>query len=204
MTDCCNNESELEKLRERQSGTLKLVLVINAVMFAVVLISGFAASSAALVSDSLDNLGDALTYGLSLFAVYQGAAAKARVALVKAGLILFAALLVAAQVVYRLMQPTLPGFELMGAVSLLALIANGVCLYALTRHRHEDVNMSSVWECSRNDIFANSSVFVAAGAVWLTQSPWPDLLVAVALMTLFLRSAWRVFRDANQQLQLAT
>lgn len=204
MADCCNNEEELAQLRHSQSGTLKLVLAINAAMFLVVLGGGLFASSAALISDSLDNFGDALTYGLSLYAVYQGATAKARVALFKAGLILLAAIVVFAQVVYRLAVPTVPAFELMGGISLLALAANSVCLFVLTRHKTEDVNMSSVWECSRNDIAANLSVFIAAGAVWATQSAWPDLLVATGLIVMFLRSAYRVFRDANQQLRLAS
>jgi len=204
MTGCCDNESELEKLRKTQSGTLKSVLAINAVMFAVVLIGGLYASSAALVSDSLDNLGDALTYGLSLYAVYQSSYTKARVALFKAALILLAALLVFAQVIYRLVVPAVPVFELMGVISLAALVANGICFILLTRHKAEDVNMSSVWECSRNDIVANVSIFAAAGAVWITQSPWPDLLIALGLIALFLRSAFRVFANATYELQTAT
>lgn len=201
MAGCCDTEAEIEKLRKTQSGTLKYVLVINAVMFAVVLVAGLYASSASLVSDSLDNFGDALTYGLSLYAVYRGPATKARVALFKAALILLAALLVLAQVIYRLVAPSVPVFEIMGVVSLLAVSANGLCLILLTRHKAEDVNMRSVWECSRNDIAANLSVFLAAGAVWLSHSPWPDLVIALGLMVLFLRSAFRVYRDALHELR---
>jgi len=203
MSGCCDNAAELEKLRQTQSSTLKAVLAINAIMFLVVVVGGLYASSAALVSDSLDNLGDALTYGLSLYAVHQGAQAKARVALFKAALIFLAALLVLAQVIYRLAVPTVPVFELMGIISLLALAANSLCLVLLTRHKHEDVNMSSVWECSRNDIAANISVFLAAAAVWFTQSPWPDLMIALGLIALFLRSAYRVFANARRELKAA-
>src|SRR5882672_5506359 len=106
----------LTHLRERQSSTLKTVLGINAVMFAVELAAGLIAGSTALLSDSLDNLGDALTYGLSLYAVSRGARSKAKVALFKGGLILIAGLFVLGQVVYRLMVPTFPVFETMGAV----------------------------------------------------------------------------------------
>jgi Co/Zn/Cd efflux system component len=88
----------------------------------------------------------------------------------------------------------------MGAFSLLSLAANGICFYLLWRHRHEDVNMSSVWECSRNDIASNISVFVAALGVWLTGAAWPDLLVAAALVVLLLRSALRVISSARREL----
>ena len=86
---------------------------------------------------------------------------------------------------------------------LLALAANGLCLYLLWRHRFEDVNMSSVWECSRNDIAANLSVFVAAGAVWLTDSGWPDLVVGLGLLVLLLRSSIRVIGSARAELHAA-
>lgn len=190
-------------LREWQSGTLKIVLAINAVMFGVIVAAGLYAGSTALLSDSLDNLGDALTYALSLYAVHLGHRMKARVAFFKGLLILLAALAVLAQIGYKLVNPTVPLFEVMGIFSLLALAANGVCLGLLWRHKTEDVNMSSVWECSRNDIAANISVLVAAAGVWATGSNWPDLLIASFLAAFFLRSASRVLSSARAELAAA-
>jgi Co/Zn/Cd efflux system component len=203
MSDCCNHGSELEILRQRQSGTLKIVLMINTVMFFVIVAAGLYASSTALLSDSLDNLGDALTYALSLYAVRLGAHMKARVAFFKGSLILLAALAVVGQIGYKLVNPSVPLFEVMGVFSLLALAANSVCLGLLWRHRTEDINMSSVWECSRNDIAANLSVFIAAGGVWASGSGWPDLLVASFLVVFFLRSASRVLSAARAELHVA-
>jgi Co/Zn/Cd efflux system component len=204
MADCCSDkECVIEALQARQSSTLRIVLAINAAMFVVVLAAGLLAGSTALLADSLDNLGDALTYGLSLYAVSRGARSKAKVALFKGGLILAAGLFVLGQVIYGVLHPGVPVFELMGVVSLMSLAANGVCLGLLWKHRAEDVNMSSVWECSRNDIASNVSVFIAAGLVWLTQSGWPDLLVGLALAVLFLRSAIRVIAGARSELRAA-
>lgn len=203
MSGCCDNECSLDVQQDRQRRTLQWVLWINAIMFLVVAAAAFYAHSSALLSDSLDNLGDALTYALSLFAVSRGAVVKARVALFKGVLILLGAGVVAAQVIYRLFVPVMPVFEIMGLFSLLALAANGFCLYLLWRHREEDVNMSSVWECSRNDIAANASVFVAAGAVWLADSRWPDLVVAALLAVFLMRSAWRVIASAWRELRAA-
>ncbi|PVY77508.1 Co/Zn/Cd efflux system component [Tamilnaduibacter salinus] len=203
MTDCCDSHCAVDARDDRQRGTLRVVLAINGVMFAVMVVAALWSQSTALLADSLDNLGDALTYGLSLFAVGRGDHMKARVALFKGGLILLAAMAVAAQIVHRLMVPAVPVFEMMGLFSLIALGANGTCLYLLWRHRHEDVNMASVWECSRNDIAANLSVFVAAGAVWLTGSGWPDLVVALGLLWLLTRSAIRVLMNARAELRRA-
>jgi len=202
MADCCEDKAcALDALRDRQSATLKVVLGINAVMFVVELAAGLMAESTALLSDSLDNLGDALTYGFSLYAVYRGPRSKAKVALFKGVLILTAGIFVLSQVAYRIAVPVIPAYEAMGLVSLLALLANGTCLALLWKHREEDINMSSVWECSRNDIAANIAVFLAAGGVLLTHSGWPDILVGAALALLFLKSAVKVLKGAVVELR---
>lgn len=177
MSGCCDNNCSIDSLRERQRGTLQIVLGINAVMFLVIVAAALYGKSTALLADSLDNLGDALTYALSLYAVSRGATVKAKVALFKGGLIFLAACAVAAQIAYKFFVPSVPIF---------------------------DVNMSSVWECSRNDIASNISVLVAAGAVWLTSSGWPDILVALGLAGLLVRSAIRVISSAMVELRAAT
>lgn len=204
MSSCCDDNCAIDALQNRQRGTLRIVLGINGVMFLVIMVAALYGKSAALLADSLDNLGDALTYGLSLFAVSRGAAVKAKVALFKGGLIFLAACVVVGQIAYKLFVPSVPVFEVMGAFSLLGLAANSLCLYLLWRHRHEDVNMSSVWECSRNDIASNLAVFVAAGAVWLTNSGWPDILIAIGLVWLLMRSSIRVISSAVAELRAAT
>jgi len=201
MSSCCENNCAIDKLREKQRGTLIAVLGINAIMFIVIAVAAFYGKSTALLSDSLDNLGDALTYGLSLYAVSQGTAAKAKVALFKGGLIFIGACVVFAQIMQRLVVPVLPSFEVMGIFSLMGLVANSLCLFVLWKHRKEDINMSSVWECSRNDIASNLSVFIAAGAVWFFESGWADILVASCLVILLLGSSFRVFSSALKELR---
>ena len=197
VSDCCEGKScAIDALRERQGGTLKLVLGINAVMFVVVAVFGLLSGSTALLADSLDNLGDALTYALSLYAVSRDERTKGWVAMFKAALILSAALFVIGQIAYKLLHPSVPVFEMMGGIGLLSLAANATCLAVLWKHRQEDVNMSSVWECSRNDIASNIAVLVAAAGVWLFSAGWPDIVVGSLLAALFLRSALRVSRGA--------
>ena len=204
MSGCCDDNCAIDALRDRQRGTLRVVLGINGVMFLVIIAAALYGNSTALLADSFDNLGDALTYGLSLYAVSRGAAVKAKVALFKGVLIFLAACAVAGQIAYKIFVPSVPIFEVMGAFSLLGLAANSLCLYLLWRHRHEDVNMSSVWECSRNDIASNLAVLLAAGAVWLTNSGWPDILIAIGLVWFLIRSSVRVISSAMAELRAAT
>lgn len=205
MADCCSGKAcEIEALRGRQSSTLKIVLAINAVMFVVELTAGLIGHSVSLVADSLDMLGDALVYGFSLYVVARGAAMKARAALFKGVIMAAFGLFVLGQALYRIVFPQLPAFEAIGAIGLLALATNSVCLYLLWRHRADDINMSSIWLCSRNDIIANVSVLFAAAGVWLTQSGWPDIVIGLALAALFLRSALHVLRESLRELRAAT
>jgi len=204
MGDCCNDKAcEIEALQQRQGATLRVVLAINAAMFAVELTAGLLSGSLSLLADSLDMLGDALVYGFSLYVVARGARMKAFAALSKGAVMAAFGLFVLGQAVYKVMYPQVPGFETIGLVGLAALAANGLCLALLWRHRGDDINMRSVWLCSRNDIIANVSVLAAATGVWLTHSAWPDILVGAAIAGLFLRSAFFVLRDARAELQAA-
>ena len=89
----------------------------------------------------------------------------------------------------------------MGVIGLVALLANGLCLLLLTRHRNDNLNMSSVWLCSRNDIIANTSVLVAAGLVSLTHSILPDLAVGLLLTVVFAKSAGTVLSQSWRQMR---
>ena len=72
MSDCCNDSCAIDALRVRQRGTLRIVLGVNAVMFLAIAAAALYGKSTALLADSLDNLENALTYGLSLYAVSKG------------------------------------------------------------------------------------------------------------------------------------
>lgn len=202
MTNCCNDKAcEIEALRGRQSSTLKWVLGINAVMFVVELTAGLMSGSLSLLADSLDMLGDALVYGFSIYVVARGARMKARAALFKGIIMALFGLFVLGQAIYKMLFPHVPVFEVIGVIGLLALAANSLCFVLLWRHRSDDINMSSVWLCSRNDLIANVSVLFAAAGVWLTHSGWPDILVGLALAALFARSALFVLRGAIRELR---
>lgn len=205
MSDCgCGSTIETAALERRQRRVLGAVLAINVATFVMMVTASWLSGSSALLSGTLDNLGDALTYALSFAVVGATAHAKAKVALFKGLLITVAALAVAAQIALSLFRPEVPAVGTMSLAAVLNLGANIVCLTLLTPLRNDDVNMASVWECSRNDIFDGVAVIAAAGAVWLFRSPWPDLLIASALLVLFLRSALRVLRNALNELGYRT
>ncbi len=194
MDDCC----EVREIPREQRRTLQIVLLINVVMFVTESVAGVLAHSTALFADSLDMLGDAVVYGFSLYVIGRGIAWQARAALLK-GLIMAAfgiGLLV--QVAFKIASGVTPTVEVMGVVGTLAFAANLGCLALLWRRRGDDINMRSAWICSRNDVIGNAAVLIAAGAVAVTRSPWPDLVIGLLVASVFGRSAVQVVRDASR------
>jgi Co/Zn/Cd efflux system component len=202
MSDCCNCEVDTRALAARQRRVLLAVLAINVVTFVMMVAASYLSGSSALLSGTLDNFGDVVTYALSFAVVGASVRAKARVAFFKGLMILAAAAAVALQIVWRLTHLEVPIVETMGIASVLNLAANGVCLYLLNPFKVGDVNMSSAWECSRNDVIEGGAVIVTTLAVALFGSAWPDIIVAIALLAMFLRSAIRVLGTAMSTLTL--
>ena len=183
-------------MRTRQRGVLIAVLWINAVMFVVELGAGVYAGSSALVADSLDNLGDAFVFALSLYVMYRSARWRAGAALVKGLVQLAFGIGVLVYVAHRIAAGEAPVSSLMVIAASAALIANLTCFALLMRHRRDDINMRSVWLCSRNDVISNAGVIVAAGAVALTASHWPDVIVGGVIAAVFLQTGVAVIRDS--------
>ena len=198
---CCQHKAkELEKLQQRQAKILWIILIINAVMFVVEFSGGIKAASLSLTGDSLDMLGDALVYGCSLYVIQKGKKAQARSAILKGGIMFLTAIAVFARASYQLFTQTVPTVGLMSEIGILALVANLVCFLLLIRHRNDNINMSSVWLCSRNDIIANTSVLLTAGLVFLTGSFLPDFILGLLLTIVFAQSAGKVLTQARAEL----
>ena len=202
MDNCCHDQgSELEGLRERQSKTLWIVLAINGVMFCLELIVGLLAGSVALQADSLDMLSDTLVYGFSLYAIGKSDRWRASSALLKGSIMAIFGIAVLFQSGYKFFAGGIPESNFMFFMSALALIANASCLFLLSRHKTDDINMHSTWVCSRNDIIANTSVLLAAALVAVTQSKLPDLVVGLLITIIFLKSAISILRASYRELR---
>jgi cation diffusion facilitator family transporter len=203
--DCCSSKgAELEKLARQadQRRVLVTVLVINLVMFFAEFGAGLVAGSAALMADATDMLGDAFVYGLSLYAIARSDRWKAGVAAFKGAFILVLGLGILVNVAIKIQSGVPPSSTLMLGFGGAALVANLICLGLLWGFRAQDVNMASTFECSRNDVISNVGVLAAAGLVAATSSPWPDILIGLAMAAVVLRSAVRVLNDSVPQLKV--
>lgn len=197
--DCCSRKgdtiTELGRKAE-QRRVLIAVMLINFAMFIIEFGGGLFARSSALMADSVDMLGDAVVYALSLYALSRGPRWEAGAALAKGGIILVFGLAVVAEIANKIVNGVPPSSTLMLGFGSAALAANLTCLALLWRFRSANVNMSSTFECSRNDVASNIGVLIAAGLVAVTGAAWPDIAVGAVIALIFLRSAWRVLAAA--------
>ena len=177
---------------------LWMVLAINAAMFAVEVIAGLVAGSAALQADALDFLGDAANYAISLLVVGMALRYRASAALAKGATMAAFGLWVITTVVWHAVHGTLPSALTMGTVGGAALVANVASFGLLWAYRHGDANMRSAWICTRNDVLGNLAVLLAALGVFGTGTGWPDIVVAAIMALLAIQGAALVIRQASR------
>lgn len=201
MSACgCGEQAAALKRDGLRRRVLWAVLVINLVLFVGEFAAALWADSSALLADSADNLGDMLTYAISLAVVGGALRDRAWAALVKGGIQIVFGLAILLEVARKLLFGFEPVVPLIVFAAGAALVGNLVCLVLLTRHRNDDINMKSVWLCSRNDVIGNASVIGAALGIWLTGLVWLDLLVGAALAALFLQTGLSVVSEARRSL----
>lgn len=205
MTNCCEHACEATAPAgdPRWRRVLWAALAINAVMFAVEIGGSVLADSSALLADAVDFLGDAFNYGLSLAVLALSPLARTRAAAVKGATMTAYGLFVAGQATWAWSQGVVPAPATMGAIAVLALLANASVALLLYRYRNGDANMRSVWICSRNDVLGNLAVIAAAIGVFGTAQGWPDAAVAAILAALAVSGGFTVMRHARDEMRPA-
>tara|TARA_R110002167_G_scaffold333501_2_gene540599 strand:+ start:210 stop:851 length:642 start_codon:yes stop_codon:yes gene_type:complete len=196
---CCQQETRFDGASTSFKRALWAVIGINGGMFLVEMSAGALAGSQALQADALDFLADTATYGLSLYVIGMSVVARTNAALLKGFSLAGMGLWVFGATCYQIFALETPRAEVMGVVGLLALAANLISVLILIRFKDGDANVRSVWLCSRNDAIGNVAVLLAAAAVWVSDTPWPDLVVAAIMAGLFLWSSLQILRQSLEE-----
>lgn len=199
MACTCSHEPAPQKPNSKFRTALWIALFINLLMFGVELVGGMYAHSSALWADALDFFGDAVNYAISLAVLGASLYWRATVALAKGIVMALFGVVVLAKVIYAYTLGIPPEAMTMGAIGVLALIANMTTAFILYAFRDGDSNMKSVWLCSRNDAIGNAAVIFAAIGVFGTGSLWPDLIVAAIMASLGLTGGYQVMKKALQE-----
>lgn len=179
----------------KQRKLLWTVLGINFAFFVIEITTGLISKSMGLVADSLDMLADSLVYGISLFAVGAAVARKKNIAKIAGYFQIALAVVGFVEVIRRFFGvEEMPGFGTMIIVSILALTANGFCLYLLQKSKSKEAHMQASAIFTSNDVIINLGVITAGILVYLFGSNKPDLLIGTIVFVIVIRGAIKILR----------
>jgi cation diffusion facilitator family transporter len=194
MSDC---GCKIEAKNAQQRKTLRMVLLVNLIMFLIESFMGVIAQSTALIADSLDMLADAIVYAISLYAVSGSQLLKNKAAFLSGIFQITLAFFVLIDVVKKIMFNSFPEFLIMGGIGLCALLANIYCLILISKHKDEEIHMKASWIFSKNDVIANFAVILAGIMVYLFNSNLPDLIVGLAISALVLWGGIIIIKESK-------
>ena len=189
-----------DQLNTRFRKVLQIALIINAAMRLVESFGGLHSGSMSVLADAVDFAGDAANYSLSLAVLSKGAKWRAYCALIKGLSMGGYGVFIIGKTLLSYMHSQAPEPYSMGAIGLLALLANLSVAFMLIAFRRGDANMRAVWLCSRNDAGMNIAIMAAAAGVLGTGSAWPDLAVATLIAVFALHGAQSVIRQARHEM----
>ena len=179
----------------RQRRLLWTVLVINFVFFGVEMLFGIFSNSMGLVADSLDMLADSIVYALALFAVGGTVARKNNIAKFAGYFQILLAVIGFVEVIRRFLGfEKMPDFQTMIIVSVLALMANVLCLYLLQKNKSKEAHMQASMIFTSNDVIINLGVIVAGLLVHWLNSSYPDLIIGAIVFVIVARGAYRILK----------
>lgn len=184
--------------------TVAAVAGLNLGMFAVEIVVALVSGSVSLFADSVDFLEDASINLLILAALRWSVRARARLGMGLAAIILAPGFATLAMAWHRYATGVPPEALAVGATGLAALAVNVTCTALLVRHRASAGSLTrAAFLSARNDTFANVAI-VAVGVVTLWwRSPWPDLVVGLAIGLLNAGAAWKVWEAARDERRAA-
>lgn len=204
MSGCgCESNVQFDGMSKAYKRILWIVIGINFAMFVVEMVASQLSSSQALSADALDFFADSLTYTITLIAIGHSIMWRARAALLKGISLLVMGAWVLTSTLYQVFVLEVPSELIMGSIAIMAFCANMISVLLLLKYRDGDSNIRSVWLCSRNDAIGNLAVLAAATLVGITQSRWPDLIVAFFMAGLFLHSAILIIKQARIEMAQA-
>jgi len=171
------------------------VLAINLFFFALESITGWISHSMGLLGDGLDMLADVFVYGLALIAIGGTVGRKKNIAKIAGYLQASLALLGFIEVIRRYFgAETIPNFETMLVVSVLALIGNGLSLYLLQKSKNTEVHIQASLIFTSNDILVNFGVMLGSALVFWTGHKLPDLLIGAIIFVLVGKGALNILK----------
>lgn len=180
--------------------TVLIVALLNLGYFFVEFSAALAIASVSLFADSIDFLEDASINILIVLALGWSLAARSRVGMALAAILLVPSLASIWAIWHKFNDPIVPEAAPLSLVGLGALAVNLGCALLLARYRrHEGSLTKAAFLSARNDAFANIAIIAAGFATAATASHWPDLIVGIGIAVMNAGAAKEVWEAAREE-----
>jgi cobalt-zinc-cadmium efflux system protein len=192
------------------------VLLLSVAVLVVEAVGAFSSNSLALLADAGHMLTDVSGIGLALLAIsFAGRKPTADrtfgylrleilAAVANAVLLFLVATLILVAAWQRLSSPPEIRSELMLAVALVGLAANGVSLRLLHEAQRESLNMRGAYLEVMGDFAGSAAVIVAAVVITVTGWAQADAVASIIIALLILPRTWALLKEATDVLLEAT
>lgn len=176
------------------------VALANLAYFCVEFSVALSIGSVSLFADSIDFLEDASVNLLILLALGWTIAARARLGMALAVVLLVPSAAALWTMWVKLTAPSVPEPFALSLTGLGALAVNLVCAFVLARFRRQGGSLAkAAFLSARNDAFANIGIIGAGLTTMAWPSPWPDFAVGLAIAVLNANAAREVWTAARRE-----
>ena len=184
--------------------TVRLVALLNLTYFVIEFAVALSIGSVSLFADSIDFLEDASVNFLILLALGWTMAARSRVGMALAGILLLPGLATLWMAWHKFNAPVAPDAVALSLTGLGALAINLSCALMLARYRHTGGSLTkAAFLSARNDAVANVAIISAGIVTAFTLSAWPDLIVGLGIAALNMDAAREVYQAAKKERAVA-
>ncbi len=176
------------------------VAILNLAYFGVEFGMALAIGSVSLFADSIDFLEDAAVNLLISLALGWSLAARARLGMALAGVLLIPGIATLLAAWEKFMAPLPPAPIPLSVTGLGAFAVNFSCAFMLARVRvHGGSLTRAAFLSARNDVLANIAIVAAGVVTAFWRSGWPDLIVGLGIAALNAGAAREVWGAAREE-----
>jgi Co/Zn/Cd efflux system component len=180
--------------------TVRVVAILNLAYFGLEFAVAETIGSVSLFADSVDFLEDASVNFLILVALGWSMARRATVGMGLAALLLVPAVAALWTAYAKFGAPTVPTAGPLALTGAGALVVNVYCAMLLARFRKAEGSLSrAAYLSARNDAFANIGIIAVGGLTAWFVSPWPDVVLGIAIAAMNADAAWEVWTAARKE-----
>ena len=202
--------------KDLKGRNLLISILLNVIITVAQVVGGIISGSLALLSDALHNFSDVLSLIISYMAnllakkdastnkTFGYKRAEIIAAFVNSATLIVVAVILIIEAFERFFEPQVIGSDLVIALSLLGIIANGISVLLLKRDSDKNMNMRSAYLHLLTDMMASIAVLIGGILMKYFEWYWVDPALTILIAVYLIYMGYDLLRDSTRVLMLFT